>query len=116
VQVENFESIFHQGAYVYTTWPGRVLYSEFIKESKAGMDKGALIMHRCHGTTSDISPDGKRAVTKMKATVTQRFDPDGVERDARPMVDSASSSRKQMVVGVRDSGVIGTRRISSYPW
>jgi hypothetical protein len=94
VQVENFESIFHQGAYVYTTWPGRVLYSEVIKESKAGMNKGALIMHRCHGTTSDISPDGKRAVTKMKATVTQRFDLDGVEWDARPMVDSASSSRK----------------------
>ncbi|OAL00305.1 hypothetical protein IQ06DRAFT_347678 [Phaeosphaeriaceae sp. SRC1lsM3a] len=79
---ENFESIFHEGAYVYTTWSGRVLYSDFIQGSKAGMDKGAFIMHRCHGTTSDISPDGKRAVTKMKATITQRFDLEGVEVDA----------------------------------
>lgn len=37
------------------------------------MDAGAFIMHRCHGTTTDISPDGLRAVTKMKATITQRF-------------------------------------------
>ncbi|USP82877.1 hypothetical protein yc1106_10151 [Curvularia clavata] len=79
---ENFESIFHEGAYVYTTWSGRVLFSDFINGSKAGMDKGAFIMHRCHGTTSDISPDGKRAVTKMKATITQRFDLDGIEVDA----------------------------------
>jgi hypothetical protein len=46
------------------------------------MDKGAFIMHRCHGTTTDISPDGLRAVTKMKATITQRFLIDGCEVDA----------------------------------
>jgi hypothetical protein len=46
------------------------------------MDKGAFIMHRCHGTTTDISPDGRRAVTKMKATITQRFVIDGCEVDA----------------------------------
>ncbi|EKG14434.1 hypothetical protein MPH_08423 [Macrophomina phaseolina MS6] len=79
---ENFESIFHPGAYVYTTWSGRVLYTDFIAGSKAGMDKGAFIMHRCHGTTSDINPEGTRAVTKMKATITQRFRLDGVEVDA----------------------------------
>ena len=39
-------------------------------------------MHRIHGTTSDIAPDGLRAVTKMKATITQRFDLDGAECDA----------------------------------
>jgi len=38
-------------------------------------------MHRCHGLTSDISPDGLRAVTKMKATITQRFVIDGCEVD-----------------------------------
>lgn len=37
------------------------------------MDKGAFIMHRVHGSTTDISPEGTRAVTKMKATITQRF-------------------------------------------
>lgn len=46
------------------------------------MDKGAFIMHRCHGTTTDISSDAKRAVTKMKATITQRFIIDGCEVDA----------------------------------
>jgi hypothetical protein len=44
------------------------------------MDKGAFIMHRCHGSTTDI--EGNRAVTKMKATVTQRFEIDGCLVDA----------------------------------
>ena len=46
------------------------------------MDKGAFIMHRCHGTTTDITLDASRAVTKMKATITQRFDLGGIEVDA----------------------------------
>jgi len=69
----NFASIFHPDAHVYTTWSGRVPYTTFIAGSKAGMDAGAFIMHRCHGVTSDISLTGLRAVTKMKATITQRF-------------------------------------------
>jgi hypothetical protein len=52
----------------------------FIKLSQAGMDKGAHIMHRIHGSTTDIQ--GSRAVTKMKATITQRFNLHGVEVDA----------------------------------
>ncbi|KAH8664489.1 hypothetical protein BX600DRAFT_413674 [Xylariales sp. PMI_506] len=79
---ENFASIFHEGAHVYTTWSGRVSYTDFIEGSKAGMDKGAFIMHRIHGSTTDIEPEGKRAVTKMKATITQRFVIDGAEVDA----------------------------------
>lgn len=50
--------------------------------SQAGMDKGAFIMHRCHGVSSDITPEATRAVTKMKATITQRFTIDGCEVDA----------------------------------
>ena len=46
------------------------------------MDKGAFIMHRIHGSTTDITPDARRAVTKMKATITQRFELDGCEVDA----------------------------------
>jgi hypothetical protein len=38
------------------------------------MDKGAFIMHRIHGSTVDIDEGGKRAVVKMKATITQRFE------------------------------------------
>jgi len=78
---ENFESIFHPGAFVYTTWSGRVPFTDFIAASKAGMDKGAFIMHRCHGCTTDINPGGTLAVTKLKATITQRFVIDGVEFD-----------------------------------
>ncbi|KAI8286689.1 PEP2-like protein [Colletotrichum sp. SAR11_240] len=78
---ENFESIFHPGAFVYTTWSGRVPFTDFIAASKAGMDKGAFIMHRCHGCSTDINPEGTRAVTKLKATITQRFDIDGTEFD-----------------------------------
>jgi hypothetical protein len=46
------------------------------------MDNGAFIMHRCHGVTTDITPDVTRAITKMKATITQRFTIDGCEVDA----------------------------------
>ncbi|KAL6230899.1 hypothetical protein BDW75DRAFT_221476 [Aspergillus navahoensis] len=79
---ENFASIFHPGAHIYTTWSGKVLFTEFFEVSKAGMDRGAFIMHRCNGTTTDITTDGRRAVTKMKAMITQRFVlEDGVEVD-----------------------------------
>ncbi|EXF83828.1 catabolic 3-dehydroquinase [Colletotrichum fioriniae PJ7] len=78
---ESFESIFHAGAYVYTTWSGRVPFTDFIAASKAGMDKGAFIMHRCHGCSTDINAEGTRAVTKLKATITQRFEIDGIEFD-----------------------------------
>ncbi|CAI4217661.1 unnamed protein product [Parascedosporium putredinis] len=78
---ENFKSIFHPGAYVSTTWSGIILATDFIKASQAGMDNGAFIMHRCHGCTTDITPDATRAVTKLKATITQRFIIDGVEFD-----------------------------------
>jgi len=71
---ENLLSIFHPSAYIFTTWTGRTHHLDFIAASKAGMDKGAFIMHRIHGSTTDISPDGLRAVTKMKATITQRFE------------------------------------------
>lgn len=46
------------------------------------MDNGAFIMHRVHGSTTDITPDAVRALTKMKATITQRFEIDGCEVDA----------------------------------
>ncbi|OQV00412.1 hypothetical protein CLAIMM_05907 [Cladophialophora immunda] len=46
------------------------------------MDSRAFIMHRCHGISTDIDPSASRAVTKMKATITQRFDLDGIEADA----------------------------------
>lgn len=70
---ENFASIFHEDAHIYTTWSGRVHFRKFFEISKLGMDKGAFIMHRCNGASTDIRLDGTRAVTKMKAVITQRF-------------------------------------------
>jgi hypothetical protein len=75
-------SIFHPEAYIYTTWTGRCHHLDFITASKAGMDNGAFIMHRCHGASTDINPEATRAVTKMKATITQRFTIQGCEVDA----------------------------------
>ena len=77
---DNFRSIFHGDAHVYTTWSGRTAIDDFINLSKNGMDKGAFIMHRVHGSSTDLQ--GFRAVTKMKATITQRFNLDGVGVDA----------------------------------
>lgn len=57
-------------------------YLDFIASSQKGMDKGAFIMHRCHGISTDVNTEATRAVTKMKATITQRFVLDGVEADA----------------------------------
>lgn len=79
---ENLKSIFHPDAYIYTTWTGRTHHLDFIAASQKGMDNGAFIMHRCHGISTDINREATRAVTKMKATITQRFDLGGVEADA----------------------------------
>jgi len=38
-------------------------------------------MHRCTGCSTDIAPSGTRAVTKLKAMITQRFIVDGCEVD-----------------------------------
>lgn len=46
------------------------------------MDMGTFVLHRTHGLTTDINVTASRAVTKMKATITQRFTIDGCEVDA----------------------------------
>ncbi|KAL2358614.1 hypothetical protein BJ546DRAFT_960423 [Cryomyces antarcticus] len=79
---ENLESIFAPDAYIYTTWTGRTHNKDFMKASKAGMDKGAFIMHRCHGASTEINPSATRATTKMEATITQRFTIHGCDVDA----------------------------------
>lgn len=78
---DNFASIFHDDAHIYTTWSGRVHFRKFFEISKAGMDKGAFIMHRCNGASTDIRSDGTRAITKMKAVITQRFTIEDCEVD-----------------------------------
>ncbi|GAA5868611.1 hypothetical protein JCM1840_005508 [Sporobolomyces johnsonii] len=64
-------------AYVFTTWSGGVPIDEFIEISEAGFAKGVKIAHRVNGGTVDLATSGpaagKRALGKLKATITQRF-------------------------------------------
>jgi hypothetical protein len=78
---ENLASIFAPDAMIYTSWTGKTHYADFIETSKSATDNGAFIMHRCLGTSTDITPDATRAVTKMKAQITQRFTLEGCEVD-----------------------------------
>ncbi|KIY47730.1 hypothetical protein FISHEDRAFT_65982 [Fistulina hepatica ATCC 64428] len=69
----NFRDLFTDDAYVWTTWSGGVTIDQFIAVSKAGKAKGDFIMHRENGTLVDLNPKTRRAVGKMKTTITQRF-------------------------------------------
>jgi hypothetical protein len=66
---------------MFTTWTGKTPYLDFIAGSQKGMDRGVFVLHRTHGLTTDISTALTRAVTKMKATISQRFVIDGCEVD-----------------------------------
>jgi hypothetical protein len=79
---ENLKAVFHPGAYMFTTWTGKTPYLDFIAATQRAMDMGAFVVHRVHGTTTEINPASTRAVTKMKATISQRFVIDGCEVDA----------------------------------
>ncbi|GAP88872.1 putative catabolic 3-dehydroquinase [Rosellinia necatrix] len=70
---KNFRSLFCQDAFVWTTWSKRQTIDGFIKVSKEGKSRGDFIMHRECGTSVDLNPHTRRAVGKMKATITQRF-------------------------------------------
>ncbi|KAI0873304.1 hypothetical protein GGS24DRAFT_501897 [Hypoxylon argillaceum] len=70
---KNFRSLFCPDAYVWTTWSKRQTIDSFIQVSKEGKTRGDFIMHRECGTLVDLNPQTRRAVGKMKATITQRF-------------------------------------------
>ncbi|KAJ5640947.1 hypothetical protein N7528_000572 [Penicillium herquei] len=70
-----------EGAYIFTTWSGGMTIDQFIEVSKKGRANGDFIMHREGGTLVDLNPATKRAVGKMKATITQRFIIDGITFD-----------------------------------
>lgn len=68
-------------------WSQRQTIDNFIQVSKAGKLRGDFIMHRECGTLVDLNPRTRRAVGKMKATITQRFTiPGDVERGIEPIV------------------------------
>ncbi|KAH8162529.1 hypothetical protein CIB48_g5728 [Xylaria polymorpha] len=84
---KNFRSLFCQDAFVWTTWSKRQTIDSFIQVSKEGKSRGDFIMHRECGTCVDLNPQTRRAVGKMKATITQRFTiPGDAERGIEPVV------------------------------
>ncbi|KAK3301826.1 uncharacterized protein B0T15DRAFT_324670 [Chaetomium strumarium] len=70
---KNYRSLFTDDALVWTTWSGPRPVDEFIAISKAGKEKGVFIMHRECGTLVELSQQNRRAIGKMKATITHRF-------------------------------------------
>ncbi|KAI1435132.1 hypothetical protein GGR50DRAFT_348029 [Xylaria sp. CBS 124048] len=84
---KNFRSLFCQDAFVWTTWSKRQSIDSFIQVSKEGKARGDFIMHRECGTLVDLNPQTRRAVGKMKATITQRFEiPGDQARGVEPVV------------------------------
>ncbi|KAL4971191.1 hypothetical protein BDW66DRAFT_146549 [Aspergillus desertorum] len=78
----NYRDCFAEdGAYIFTTWSGGLPIDDFIKTSVKSRADGDFIMHRECGTLVDLNPDNRRAVAKMKATITQRFELGGIEFD-----------------------------------
>lgn len=70
---QNYRDLFTKDAIVWTTWSGPRPVDEFIAISKAGKEKGVFIMHRECGTLVELGPGNNRAIGKMKATITHRF-------------------------------------------
>ncbi|KAL4888459.1 hypothetical protein BDV59DRAFT_196503 [Aspergillus ambiguus] len=77
----HYRHCFAETAYIFTTWSGGMTIDDFVKASISGRAKGDFIMHRENGTLVDLNPATNRAVAKMKATITQRFNLDGAEYD-----------------------------------
>ncbi|KAH8677829.1 hypothetical protein BX600DRAFT_450866 [Xylariales sp. PMI_506] len=77
----NYRDLFTENAHVWTTWSGGRHIDDFIAVSKEGKAKGDFIMHRECGTLVDLNPATNRAIGKMKTTITQRFEYEGVPFD-----------------------------------
>ncbi|KAK4897558.1 hypothetical protein LTR27_004702 [Elasticomyces elasticus] len=74
----NYRSMFHDDAYIATSWHQGGI-DDFIEASKKGFamqDEGFMyILHRIIGQTVDVQ--GDRAVSKMKVTITCRYNFEG---------------------------------------
>ncbi|KAK4553687.1 hypothetical protein LTR86_009185 [Recurvomyces mirabilis] len=80
---QNYRSMFHDDAYIATSWHQGGI-DDFIAASKKGFamqDQGFMyILHRIIGQSIDVQ--GNRAVSKMKVTITCRYNfPNGIEMD-----------------------------------
>jgi SnoaL-like domain len=72
---ERFATVWHSdGQMMATWWQGP--YTEFIRVSKEGFERGVRILHFLGGSSIDVS--GERGVAQTKMTITQRVDVHGV--------------------------------------
>ncbi|KAK6949826.1 hypothetical protein Daesc_008147 [Daldinia eschscholtzii] len=84
---KNFRSLFSDDACVWTTWSKRQPIDNFIEKSKEGKSNGDFILHRECGTLVELNTSTLRAVGKMKATITQRFNiGEGGDAALKPVV------------------------------
>ena len=72
---DRFATCWHDDGYMMATWC-QAPAAAFIEASKAGWDKGVLILHFLGGHSADVA--GTRAVSQTKMTITQRAPVHGV--------------------------------------
>jgi hypothetical protein len=72
---ERFATVWHSGGQMMATW-WQGPYTEFIRVSKEGFERGVRILHFLGGSSIDVS--GERGVAQTKMTITQRVDVHGV--------------------------------------
>jgi len=66
---ERFPSVWHKEGYMMATWfQGH--YTEFMRVSKEGMERGVNILHFLGGMTIDLA--GNRAIAQTKMNISQR--------------------------------------------
>jgi hypothetical protein len=75
---DRFRDVWHPDGRMMATW-FQGTFSEFIRVSKEGWDKGVSILHFLGGTTINIC--GKRAISQTKMTISQRGLVDGIMCD-----------------------------------
>ena len=95
---EKYRSLFTDDAYVWTSKcdvalhtilhskhvaaeNGPLAIDNFIAMSKLGKENGTIVMHRECGTIVELNGEAHRAVGKMKATISQRFNSEGIAFD-----------------------------------
>ncbi|KAI5457684.1 hypothetical protein BGZ63DRAFT_343359, partial [Mariannaea sp. PMI_226] len=69
----NFSSLFTLSATVTTSWSGTQSVADFMTMTRFEKDKGTCIHHKENGTLVELRSSTKRAVGKMKATISHRF-------------------------------------------
>src|SRR5688572_1338780 len=72
---ERFKTVWHPEGWMTATWfQGH--WTEFLKVSQEGFNKGVRILHTCSGFSCEVA--GDRAISQSKMTIMQRAPVDGV--------------------------------------